>query len=101
MRASKATRRLFHAFDMEIIGRDGRAAILREVAKGLQMPADEVVPSREKSAFKKREAQLAITPPDGGRTGGQQSPAPLDPSGAPQGGQQGNTVSNQITGRAV
>jgi hypothetical protein len=44
-------------FDMEIIGQDGRAAILREVAKGLQMPEDEIVPTREKAAFNKRAAQ--------------------------------------------
>ena len=88
-------------FDMEIIGPDGRAAILREVAKGLQMPEDEVVPSREKAALNKRaaqnEAQAAIAPPDGGRTGGQ--PATLDPAGNPAGGR--NDVANQNTGRAV
>ena len=90
-------------FDMDIIGKEGRAAILREIAKGLQMPEDEVVPSREKAAFNKKatqqEAQLAITPPDGGRTGG--GPATLGPDGAPLGGQQANTVSNSNTGRAV
>ncbi len=88
-------------FDMEIIGKDGRAAILREVAKGLQMPTDEVVPSRERGAFNQRalqgEAQAAIAPPDGGRTG--PGPAVLGPDGAPAGGQ--NLVANQNTGRAV
>jgi hypothetical protein len=88
-------------FDMEILGSDGRAAILREVAKGLQMPVDEVVPSREKAAFNKRaaqsEAQASITPPDGGRTGGQ--PQTIDQAGNPAGGL--NTVSNQNTGQAV
>ena len=34
--------------DMEIVGKEGRAAILREVAKGLQMPVDDIIPSREK-----------------------------------------------------
>lgn len=84
-------------FDMEIIGMDGRAAILREVAKGLQMPADEVVPSREKAQLNKRQAQAQITPPDGGRTGPQ--PQTLDQAGNPAGGQ--NMVANQNTGRAV
>ena len=88
-------------FDMEIIGKDGRAAILREVAKGLQMAEDEVVPSREKAAFNKlaaqSEAQAAIAPPDGGRTGPQ--PQTLDQAGNPAGGQ--NLVANQNTGRAV
>jgi|TARA_Y100000310_G_C20699197_1_gene828099 hypothetical protein len=88
-------------FDMEIIGQDGRAAILREVAKGLQMPVDEVVPTREKAAFNKRadqaEAQAAIAPPDGGRTGG--GPQAIDQAGNPAGGL--NLVSNQNTGQAV
>ena len=87
-------------FDMEIIGKDGRAAILREVAKGLQMPEEEVVPSRDKAAFNKRreqsEAQASIEPPDGGRTGPQ--PKTLDNAGNPAGGL--NEVSNQNTGRA-
>jgi hypothetical protein len=88
-------------FDMEILGSDGRAAILREVAKGLQMPVDEVVPSRDKRAFNKRaaqsEAQASITPPDGGRTGGQ--PQVIDQAGNPAGGL--NLVSNKNTGQAV
>lgn len=33
--------------DMQIIGKSGRASVLREVAKGLDMPVDQVVPSRE------------------------------------------------------
>lgn len=33
--------------DSQIIGIDGRAAILREVAKGLQMPVDDIVPPKE------------------------------------------------------
>jgi len=89
-------------FDMEIIGKDGRAAILREIAKGLHMPVEDVVPSREKSAFGERalqsEAQAAIAPPNGGRDGGQ-STKELDASGSPQGGL--NDVSNQFTGRAT
>ena len=88
-------------FDTDIIGQDGRAAILREVAKGLQMPVDEVVPSREKRAFNQRaaqqEAQAAIAPPDGGRTGGQ--PQTIDQAGNPAGGL--NLVSNKNTGQAV
>lgn len=85
-------------FDMEIMGIEGRAKVLREVAKGLQMPEDEVVPSREKAAFNKRgeqkEAQASITPPDGGRTG--PDPKTLDQAGNPAGGL--NTVSAGGTG---
>jgi transcription initiation factor TFIID subunit TAF12 len=32
---------------MEIIGKEGRAELLREVAKGLDIPVDRIVPSRE------------------------------------------------------
>ena len=81
-------------FDMQIMGQDGRAAILREVAKGLQMPEDEVIPTREKAALNRlaaqRESQAAITPPDGGRTGPQ--PQVLDQAGNPAGGQEAKLV---------
>ena len=87
-------------FDIEIIGTDGRAAILREVAKGLQMPVDEIVPSREKmSAEQKASAQLlAAQAMQGEQQSGQ--PAPTFPGGMPMGGQQANTVMNRNTGGA-
>ena len=81
-------------FDMEILGKEGRGAILKEVAKGLNMPQDEIVPSREKLAAEGSFASLAPTPTQPG------APTPLDPSGSPMGGAQGNLVSNQMTGRA-
>lgn len=78
--------------DMQIIGINGRAAILREVAKGLQMPVDDIIPSREKLDYAMRlqeRAQLAA--PQGA------------PQGAPPpgggGGPQTNVVSNQNTGQ--
>jgi hypothetical protein len=82
--------------DMEIIGLEGRAAILREVAKGLQMPVEEVVPSPEKATYlaglkakaEAAEAQQAS------------SPKPTDVSGAPKGGRDANVVSNRVTGAA-
>ena len=88
-------------FDMEIIGKDGRAAILREIAKRLQMPEDEVVPSREKASLEFRaaqqEAQLALGPPSQSGAGAQ--PQALDPAGNPAGGM--NLVANQNTGAAI
>lgn len=85
-------------FDIEIIGKDGRAAILREVAKGLQMPVDDVVPSREKTAYDQQQTALAMAamPPQTQ----QASPAPTDASGAPKGGMDGNTVMNRVSGAA-
>jgi hypothetical protein len=81
--------------DMEIVGKDGRAAILREIAKGLQMPVDDIVPSREKTAFLGRaQAQIAAQQ-------AQQESTPTQPDGSPKGGMDGNVVSNRVSGRAA
>jgi len=79
-------------FDIEIVGKDGRAALLREVAKGLQMPVDEVVPSREKAAYQGRllSSAQAQQPPESG--------TPTQPDGSPKGGMDNNTVVNRAVG---
>jgi hypothetical protein len=80
--------------DAEIMGKEGRAVILREVAKGLQMPVDEVVPSREKMAFQSVvQGQLAEMQA--------QAPTPTGPDGAPKGGMEANTVQNRASGRSM
>ena len=71
-------------FDMGIIGIEGRAALLREVAKGLQMPVDDVVPSRETLATKARASAAAQQMPAPG--GGQPTMENTDLAGAPAGG---------------
>ena len=81
--------------DIEILGRDGRATILREVAKGLQMPVDEVIPSREKAAQQGRVQAAAMAQQQ------QAAPTPTAPDGSPMGGMDGNTVSNRVSGRAA
>lgn len=85
--------------DFQIMGPEGRAAVLREVSKGLQMPAEEVVPSRTKLEMKIQQGQMAQmmegtgkpstqlpgaapTLPDGSPAGG--AAATLVPQGAPQ-----------------
>jgi hypothetical protein len=76
--------------DAEILGLDGRAAILREVAKGLQMPVEEVVPSREKAAYQgKVQAKAAAIAAQS-----QQTPqaTPEFPGGVPKGGAAATTV---------
>jgi len=81
--------------DMEIIGKDGRAALLREVAKSLQMPVDQIVPSREKSSYEDKQ-QLALS-----ESQAQQQPeqaTPTQPDGSPKGGMDNNIVSNRDTG---
>lgn len=71
-------------FDMNIIGTEGRAALLREVAKGLQMPVDDIVPSREKLATASRAAAAASQMPAPG--GGQPAMENTDLAGNPAGG---------------
>lgn len=60
--------------DMAIMGPDGRATVLRESAKSLDLPVDEVVPNKAKMAAK-------LAPP-------MQQPGAqnLDPAGNPAGG---------------
>lgn len=69
-------------FDMNIIGAQGRAALLREVAKGLQMPVDDIVPSREKLATMDRAAAAQMPAPGGGQPAMENT----DLAGAPAGG---------------
>lgn len=81
--------------DAEILGRDGRAAILREVAKGLQMSVEDVIPTREKVKYlgvQTAQAQAAQQPQQG---------AALQPDGSPKGGMEGNTVSSRVSGKAA
>lgn len=88
--------------DAEIVGKTGRAAILREVAKGLSMPEDEIVPSREKleMAEKVQASQQAQQAQQPQGAPGQPAPTPTHPGGAPKGGGDANVVSNQQTGQA-
>jgi hypothetical protein len=79
--------------DIEILGKDGRAAILREVAKGLQMPVDEVIPSREKLSLGNAGAQAQAL------SAQQASGTPLQPDGSPKGGMDANTVSPRAGGQ--
>jgi len=81
--------------DIEILGPEGRAAILREVAKGLQMPVDEIIPSREKLVYNQ---QLAAQTAAMQATQGGGEPTPTQPDGSPMGGMQANTVMNRNTG---
>lgn len=79
-------------FDIEIVGQEGRAAILREIAKGLQMPVDEIVPSREKAAYQNR---ITASMPKEQEA---QASTPTQPDGTPKGGQDANTVASRAVG---
>ena len=83
--------------DLEIIGKDGRASILREVAKGLQMPVDDVVPSKDKAAYQDRMRMRA-------EMAAQQQPetaTPTQPDGSPKGGQEANIVRSRASGASA
>lgn len=86
--------------DAEIMGREGRAAVLREISKSLQLPSEEVVPSREKAALSARaqsapqQQQLAHGAPQGSPES-----TPTAPDGSPKGGQSGNLVSSKTSGQ--
>ena len=85
--------------DIQIMGVEGRAAILREVAKGLQMPEEDVVPSREKMSYEEQvRAQQAAAQMGGGGAPEAGAATPTFPGGMPMGGMQGNTVMNRSTG---
>jgi hypothetical protein len=86
--------------DAEILGRDGRAAILREIAKGLQMPVEDVIPSREKADYQNRiQAQsMALAEQQASQA---PSPTPSLPDGSPKGGMEANTVQSRVSGMAA
>lgn len=92
--------------DAEIVGIPGRAAILREVAKGLAMPVDDIVPSDEQLdiqvELKKQQemmaAQAGQAPQEVAvRQEGVRS-SPTAPDGNRMGGKESNVVSNRQTG---
>lgn len=78
--------------DAEIVGKEGRAAILREVAKGLQMPADQIVPTQERMRFDDR--LLAIQQQAMGSM--EQGTENLEADGSQQGGNASNLVQSNI-----
>ena len=86
--------------DLEIIGKDGRANILREIAKGLQMAGDDVVPSREKSGYQGRIQSRAMAVAAQQQAQAPQG-TPAQPDGSPKGGMESNTVQNRASGRAA
>lgn len=61
--------------DQAIVGLQGRANILREIVKALDMPVDDIVPSEEQLDFQQQQQQQMMA---------MQS---LDPAGNPAGGQ--------------
>lgn len=86
-------------FDMPIVGQEGRAALLREIAKGLQMNVEDIVPSKEQLEHRKALEETAAQQ-GGGGAGTPAAPAALAPDGSPKGGQEANTVTSRIPGQS-
>jgi hypothetical protein len=81
--------------DIEIIGKEGRASILREVAKGLQMPVEDVVPSRDKAGYQDRmQARLMAAAQQQQGQPSQAQGTPSFPDGTPKGGEEANIAAN-------
>jgi hypothetical protein len=84
-----------NAIDMQIVGIEGRAAVLREVAKGLDMEVDRIVPpvevmkakmAAQAMAMQQAQAQQAQQPQEGPSASGQnlQNGAPVTDNFSPQ-----------------
>lgn len=90
MRRNEFLQATANPIDLQIIGAQGRAYLLREVAQSLQMDTDKLVPTTEMQEFKQE--QLAAM--QQAQQMQQQLPAPaaMDPAGNPAGGQEANLV---------
>lgn len=85
-----------NAVDLQIIGPTGRAYLLREVAKTLQMDTDKLVPTTEQLEFRQEQqmAQQMMQQAQAMNGQGQVSQAPvtLDAAGNPAGGAESNLM---------
>lgn len=84
-----------------IVGRTGMAAIVRELAKSLQMPVDEVVPSKERMEFMDKiaamqEQQQQALPPAGGSGGDGVGGSGSGSAPAPATGRDNGQMSNLV-----
>lgn len=77
--------------DMAIIGLDGRARVLREIAKGLKL-SDDVIPGEQDLAAKIEQTMMQQAA--GMQPGGAGAPAPVGEPGAP--GPMGNAEGGQL-----
>jgi hypothetical protein len=72
--------------DLQIVGPEGRAYLLRELAKGLQMDTDKLVPTTEALKFKQQQIEQAmqtLAATQQQQAGQAALPAPADAGGPP------------------
>jgi len=75
--------------DLQIVGMEGRAYLLREVAKSLQMDTDKIVKDPEELKFEAEQAQMAQAAMAAQQP---QAPVTVDQAGNPAGGTDANTM---------
>lgn len=81
--------------DSQIVGAEGRAYLLRELARGLQMDTEKIVPNAESISEQKVQAMaMQMAEQMVQQFAAQQAPAPQAalPNGDPAGGQMANTM---------
>lgn len=66
--------------DMQIVGPEGRAYLLRELAKGLQMDTDKLVPTVEAMRFKQKQIADAMAVVQQQQAQQPQLPSPVNPN---------------------
>jgi hypothetical protein len=83
-------------FDMQVLGVDGRAALLREQAKGLDLDPDKIVPPRFKVTLmqKVQQRMAMLAPPGAPGAPGAQNPGTAPGAPPPPGGSQPNPTIN-------
>jgi len=78
--------------DLQIVGLEGRAYLLREVARTLQMDTDKLVPDQEVLKFNQEQQQQLAAMQAMQQASQQPAPAELDVVGNPAGGTDANMV---------
>ena len=78
--------------DLQIVGQEGRAYLLRELAKGLQMDTDKLVKSQEVLKHEAQMQQIAMQQMQEQQMQQQMAAQELDPAGNPAGGADANIV---------
>ena len=96
MRRNEFLQATGNPIDMQILGVEGRAYLLREVAESLQMDTSKLVPTTEQLKFKAEQIAAAQAEQMAAMQAQQQAqlPAPqtVDAAGNPAGGQEANLV---------
>lgn len=87
MRLQELLQQTANPLDMQIIGMDGRAAMLRQALQGVDVGSDQIIPDKEEIKQMLMQQMQSQQPAPGG-----QPPAPqsreLNPAGQPMGGMQ-------------